>query len=95
MSLINVGTNVCVADVGGIETVTVTGKTAATFSAVFRKNHAAAAIIATGGGHEQRYTIGLDYWLDARSVVKVAYEFDQVANGQGMPAFMMQFGIGF
>ena len=52
MSLINVGTNVCVADVGGIETVTVTGKTAATFSGVFRKNHAAAAIIATGGGHE-------------------------------------------
>jgi len=48
-----------------------------------------------GGGSEQRYTVGLDYWLDARSVVKVAYEFDHLSSGDGSPAFMMQFGMGF
>ena len=48
-----------------------------------------------GGGREQRYTVGLDYWLDARSVVKFAYECDHLMGGGGAPAFMMQFGVGF
>jgi hypothetical protein len=48
-----------------------------------------------GGGSEQRYTLGLDYWLDARSVVKVAYEFDHLSSGGGAPAILMQFGVGF
>lgn len=65
------------------------------FEGIVRYDRLDGPSIATGGGHEQRYTIGLDYWLDARSVVKVAYEFDQIANGPGAPAFMMQFGVGF
>ena len=48
-----------------------------------------------GGGREERYTVGLDYWLDARSVVKFAYECDHLTGGGGAPAFMMQFGMGF
>ena len=48
-----------------------------------------------GGGHEQRYTTGLDYWLDARSVVKFAYECDDIANAGGSPAYLFQYGVGF
>jgi len=48
-----------------------------------------------GGGSEDRYTIGLNYWLDARSVLKVAYEFDHKSLGGSTPGFMMQFGVGF
>jgi len=49
----------------------------------------------SGGGHEQRYTFGVDYWLDSRSVLKFAYECDDVSNAGGSPAYMMQFGVGF
>jgi len=48
-----------------------------------------------GGGHEQRYTMGIDYWFDSRSVLKFAYECDDVANMGGSPAYMVQFGVGF
>jgi hypothetical protein len=48
-----------------------------------------------GGGSEDRYAIGLNYWLDARSVLKVAYEFDHKSLGDSAPGFMMQFGVGF
>jgi hypothetical protein len=48
-----------------------------------------------GGGSEDRYTIGLNYWLDARTVLKVAYEFDDRSLGGSAPGFMMQFGLGF
>jgi hypothetical protein len=50
---------------------------------------------APAGGHEQRYTLGLDYWLQPRVVVKVAYEFDDKTPGPSSDAFMVQFGVGF
>ncbi len=65
------------------------------FEAIFRYDRLDAPAAAPGGGHEQRYTVGLDYWLDARSVLKVAYEFDHKSNDASAPAFLVQFGVGF
>lgn len=47
------------------------------------------------GVHEQRYTLGLDYWFNPRAVFKLAYECDDVAHGAGNRAIMAQFGLGF
>ncbi len=46
-------------------------------------------------GWEQRYTYGIDYWLDPRAVLKVAYECDEKGNAPGADALMVQFGLGF
>ena len=50
---------------------------------------------APAGRTEQRYTLGVDYWLDPRVVIKTAYEFDILHPGPGSDAFMVQFGVGF
>jgi len=50
---------------------------------------------APNGKHDQRYTVGLDYWFDPRVVLKTAYECDDIANAPGAPAFMVQIGVGF
>jgi hypothetical protein len=65
------------------------------FEGVFRYDRINIPAAAPGGGTEQRYTFGLDYWFDPRAVLKVAYECDDVTNAAGSPAFMMQFGVGF
>ena len=62
---------------------------------VFRYDRLDIPSDAPGGGHEQRYTMGIDYWLDARSVVKLAYECDDIAHDAGNRAIMFQFGLGF
>jgi len=48
------------------------------------------------GFDENRWTLGLDYWIAPSTVVKAAYEFDQ-QNGQGHSgnAFLLQTVIGF
>lgn len=50
---------------------------------------------APGGNHEQRWAIGVDYWLTPSAVLKTAYEFDQKKIGPDQNAFLVQFGIGF
>jgi Skp family chaperone for outer membrane proteins len=45
--------------------------------------------------HEQRFTTGLDYWVDARTVVKVAYECDEQPHAPGADAILFQIGMGF
>ena len=45
--------------------------------------------------NEQRWTIGGDYWLNPSSVVKVAYEFDNIEGQTGNDAFYVQFAVGF
>ena len=50
---------------------------------------------APGTAHEQRWTHGLDYWLDSRAVVKFAYECDNIAGGSGSSAYLFQVGMGF
>lgn len=45
--------------------------------------------------HEQRFTTGLDYWIDAKTVVKVAYECDEQPHQPGADAIVFQVGVGF
>lgn len=48
------------------------------------------------GFDENRWTVGLDYWLGPSTVAKIAYEFDrQNGAGQSGNAFLMQFATGF
>jgi len=49
---------------------------------------------APGGNHEQRWTIGVDYWLTPSAVLKAAYEFDQKKSGPDQNAFLVQLGLG-
>lgn len=46
--------------------------------------------------NENRYTIGLNYWLGPSTVLKLAYEIDHKTNNmQSDNAFMVQFATGF
>ena len=48
------------------------------------------------GFDEDRWTVGLNYWLTSTSVVKGAYQFDhQNGSGSSADAFMFQFVTGF
>ncbi len=48
-----------------------------------------------GASHEQRYSIGLDYWLHSNAVLKVEYEFDNLSNNMhGNNAMFLQFAVG-
>jgi hypothetical protein len=49
---------------------------------------------APGGDHEQRYTLGIDYWITPSWVLKAAYQFDDKKNGPNQNAFYVQMGIG-
>jgi hypothetical protein len=48
---------------------------------------------------EQRWTVGLNYWISPRTVAKVAYEFDHVKDPtqsrESNNMFMLQFATGF
>ena len=48
------------------------------------------------GFDEQRWTLGLNYWLTPSVVLKLAYEFDDKNGGaRDQDAFMMQAVVGF
>lgn len=48
------------------------------------------------GFDEQRFTLGLNYWLTPSAVLKLAYEFDDKNGGaRDQNAFMMQAAVGF
>ncbi len=47
-----------------------------------------------GALHEQRYSLGLNYWLYSDAVIKGEYEFDNVENTGGNNAFFLQFAVG-
>ena len=48
------------------------------------------------GFDEQRWTLGLNYWVTPSAVVKLAYEFDDKNGGaRDQDAFMMQAVVGF
>jgi phosphate-selective porin len=49
---------------------------------------------APGGGWDQRFTIGLDYYVTPSFVVKTAYEFDDREHGDRDNAFMIQAAVG-
>jgi hypothetical protein len=48
----------------------------------------------SGAMHEQRYSVGLDYWLHSNAVLKFEYEFDNVPDQHGSDAMFMQFAVG-
>ena len=55
----------------------------------------AAANFSNGASHEQRYSIGLDYWLHSNAVLRFEYEFDNLSNGlHGNDAMYVQFAVG-
>jgi hypothetical protein len=48
------------------------------------------------GFDEERWTIGLDYWITPSTVVKAAYQFDNKNGGApDQNAFMLQVAVGF
>jgi hypothetical protein len=48
------------------------------------------------GFDEQRWALGLNYWLTPSTVIKAAYEFDDKNGGaRDQDAFMMQMAVGF
>jgi hypothetical protein len=48
------------------------------------------------GFDEQRWTLGLNYWLTPSTVIKAAYEFDDKNGGtRDQDAFMLQVATGF
>jgi hypothetical protein len=50
---------------------------------------------APDGGFEQRYALGVDYWLNASTVIKIAYEIDDRQRGENADAFFVQGVMGF
>jgi hypothetical protein len=61
---------------------------------VFRYDMQRTPLSAPGGEHENRYTLGVDYWLTPSWVLKAAYEFDNRKIGVEQSAFFVQLGIG-
>ena len=49
---------------------------------------------APGGGLVQRWTPGVDYWLTPRTVLKFAYEINNISNGPDDNAFVFQLATG-
>jgi len=48
------------------------------------------------GFDEERWSLGLDYWLNPSTVIKAAYEFDNKNGGaRDQDAFMLQAAVGF
>ncbi len=46
-------------------------------------------------GSEQRWSVGLDYWLHSNAVLKFEYQFDNLSNRQpGNNALLLQFAVG-
>jgi hypothetical protein len=55
----------------------------------------ASSNFSNGASHEQRYSIGLDYWLHSNAVLKFEYEFDNLSNNlHGNNAMFVQFAVG-
>jgi hypothetical protein len=47
------------------------------------------------GEHEQRWEVGVDYWLASNAVFKISYEWDHRKVGKDQDGFQAQFGLGF
>ena len=55
----------------------------------------ASSNFSSGASHEQRYSVGLDYWLHSNAVLKFEYEFDNLSNNMhGNNAMFVQFAVG-
>jgi len=50
---------------------------------------------APGGGVDERWIPGVDYWITPRTVLEVAYAFDDREDGQDEDVFVVQLATGF
>src|ERR1700759_1136390 len=71
------------------------GKFLKNIEGIFRYDRLNISKSAPDGGYEQRYTFGIDYWLNPSTVIKFAYEIDDKQRGQNADAFFVQGAIGF
>jgi hypothetical protein len=64
------------------------------FEPVFRWDLLNTPLASPAGDHEQRYAVGLDYWIAPQVVLKAAYEFVRSALPPRENALLLQIGIG-
>ena len=62
---------------------------------IFRWDHLSAAPSGFGAPEEQRWTLGLDYWLGPSTTVKAAYEWDKPHGERNRNALLLQVATGF
>jgi hypothetical protein len=65
------------------------------FEFIFRWDHLSRAPSGLGVGEEQRWTLGIDYWLGPGVALKTAYEWDQRSGEPNANAFFVQAVAGF
>ena len=65
------------------------------FEFIFRWDHLSRAPSGLGAPEEQRWTLGLDYWLGPGTALKVAYEWDQLRGQPNTNALFLQAVAGF
>ena len=65
------------------------------FEFVFRWDHLSRAPSGLGDPEEQRWTLGLDYWLGPATVLKAAFEWDQPRGRPNTNALLFQAAAGF
>jgi len=62
---------------------------------IFRWDHLSRAPSGVGAPEEERWTLGLDYWLSPSTVVKAAYEWDNPRGERNRNALLLQAAMGF
>ena len=62
---------------------------------IFRWDHLSRAPSGLGAPEEERWTLGLDYWLSPSTVVKAAYEWDNPRGERNRNALLLQAAMGF
>jgi hypothetical protein len=63
--------------------------------AIFRWDHLNHAPGGPGATDEQRWTVGLDYWLGPSTAIKAAYEWDKPHGEENTNAFLLETVMGF
>jgi hypothetical protein len=62
---------------------------------IFRWDHLSREPSGLGDPEEDRWTLGLDYWLSPSTVVKAAYEWDNPRGERNKNALLLQAAMGF
>jgi hypothetical protein len=62
---------------------------------IFRWDHLSRAPSGLGAPEEERWTLGLDYWVGPSTVVKAAYEWDNPRGERNKNALLLQVATGF
>jgi len=62
---------------------------------IFRWDHLGRAPSGLGAPEEERWTLGLDYWVGPSTVVKAAYEWDNPQGERNKNALLLQVATGF